>query len=354
MEFEEFLKDEIEKVGSELASARKLLNKESVDFILDLRTTKHHINAIETGELRIFYGPPFYLDLLRRYASILNFSDQQIYEFELRVKGEYEEYSEKKEAKKSDQQSIQKGDQESVVHTKKRSNKILRKKEDSFPTYTALRMTETEKKVYFERNKIILRYISSSLLVLIIAVYFLNYRIEPPKAAQKTVAVGLKPVITNSIDIENHQVDIDTIKLRSKPVQENTGEMTIKRDKSFLDDETKSAEENLRLFNETDAFVVLEEFNPEITNDLQNSPQIIFDVRKRTWLWIKFADESINEFVVQPNEKVLLEKYPIYVVVGDPDNVFLWIKGEKYQLEPNDPDRNITRLTRSQLLNLKN
>ena len=354
MEFEEFLKDEIEKVGSELASARKLLNKESVDFILDLRTTKHHINAIETGELRIFYGPPFYLDLLRRYASILNFSDQQIYEFELRVKGEHEEYSEKKEAKKSDQQSTQKVDQESAVHTKKRSNKILRKKEDLFPTYTALRMTETEKKVYFERNKIILRYISSSLLVLIIAVYFLNYRIEPPKAAQKTVAVGLKPVITNSIDIENHQVDIDTIKLRSKPVQENTGEMTIKRDKSFLDDETKSAEENLRLFNETDAFVVLEEFNPEITNDLQNSPRIIFDVRKKTWLWIKFADESINEFVVQPNEKVLLEKYPIYVVVGDPDNVFLWIKGEKYQLEPNDPDRNITRLTRSQLLNLKN
>ena len=354
MEFEEFLKDEIEKVGSELASARKLLNKESVDFILDLRTTKHHINAIETGELRIFYGPPFYLDLLRRYACILNFSDQQIHEFELRVKGEYEEYSEKKEAKKSDPQSTQKVDQEPAVHTKKRSNKILRKKEDLFPTYTALRMTETEKKVYFERNKIILRYISSSLLVLIIAVYFLNYRIEPPKAAQKTVAVGSKPVITKSIDIENHQVDLGTIKLRSKPVQENIGDMIIKRDKSFLDDETKSTEENLRLFNETDSFVVLEEFNPEITNDLQNSPQIIFDVRKRTWLWIKFADESINEFVVQPNEKVLLEKYPIYVVVGDPDNVFLWIKGEKYQLEPNDPDRNITRLTRSQLLNLKN
>ena len=354
MEFEEFLKDEIEKVGSELASARKLLNKESVDFILDLRTTKHHINAIETGELRIFYGPPFYLDLLRRYASILNFSDQQIYEFELRVKGKYEEYAEKKEAKKSDQQSTQKVDQEAAVPTKKRSNKLIRKKENSFPTYTALRMTETEKKAYFERNKIILRYMSSSLLVLIIAVYFLNYRIESPKTAQKTVALVSKPVITKSIDIENHQVDIGTIKLSSKPVQENTGEMTIKRDKSFLDEETKSAEENLRLFNETNAFVVLEEFNPEITNDLQNSPQIIFDVRKRTWLWIKFADESINEFVVQPNEKVLLEKYPIYVVVGDPDNVFLWVKGEKYQLEPNDPDRNITRLTRSQLLNLKN
>ena len=134
MEFEEFLKDEIEKVGSELASARKLLSKESVDFILDLRTTKHHINAIETGELRIFYGPPFYLDLLRRYASILSFSDQQIYEFELRVKGEYEEYYEKKEAKKNAQQATQKIDQKFKVRTKNRKNKLLRKKENSFLT----------------------------------------------------------------------------------------------------------------------------------------------------------------------------------------------------------------------------
>lgn len=350
MNFEEFLKDEIEKVGSELASARKLLNKESVDFILDLRTTKHHINAIETGELRIFYGPPFYLDLLRRYASILNYSDQQIYEFELRVKGEYEEYSEKEEAKKSEEQATQKVDQEFEVPTKKRSNKLLRNKEDSFPTYTALRMTETEKKVYFERNKIIFRYMSSSLLVLIIAVYFLNYRIESPK----TTLVGSRPVITKSIGIEKHKLDRDSIQLRSKSSQETIVDMTVEREKNFFDEETKSVEENLRLFNETDSFIVMEEFNPEIINDFQNSPKLIFDVRKKTWLWIKFADESINEFVVNSNEKVLLEKYPIYVVVGDPENVFLWIKGEKYQLEPNDPDRNITRLTRSQLLNLRN
>ena len=85
MTFDDFSQVEIKNVGIELAKAREVLNKTSVDFVLDLRTTKHHINAIEEGELRIFYGPPFYLDLLRRYALALNFSESKIKQLEQRV-----------------------------------------------------------------------------------------------------------------------------------------------------------------------------------------------------------------------------------------------------------------------------
>ena len=85
MKFDDFSQVEIKNVGIELAKAREVLNKSSMDFVLDLRTTKHHINAIEEGELRIFYGPPFYLDLLRRYALALNFSDSKIKQLEQRV-----------------------------------------------------------------------------------------------------------------------------------------------------------------------------------------------------------------------------------------------------------------------------
>ena len=53
MTFDDFSQVEIKNVGIELAKAREVLNKTSVDFVLDLRTTKHHINAIEEGELRI-------------------------------------------------------------------------------------------------------------------------------------------------------------------------------------------------------------------------------------------------------------------------------------------------------------
>ena len=73
MTFDDFSQVEIKNVGIELAKAREVLNKTSVDFVLDLRTTKHHINAIEEGKLRIFYGPPFYLDLLRLFLFRLNY-----------------------------------------------------------------------------------------------------------------------------------------------------------------------------------------------------------------------------------------------------------------------------------------
>ena len=85
MTFDDFSQVEIKNVGIELAKAREAFNKTSMDFVLDLRTTKHHINAIEEGELRIFYGPPFYLDLLRRYALSLNFSESKIKQLERRV-----------------------------------------------------------------------------------------------------------------------------------------------------------------------------------------------------------------------------------------------------------------------------
>ena len=107
-------------------------------------------------------------------------------------------------------------------------------------------------------------------------------------------------------------------------------------------------------FDELKPFIVAKEINLEMLESNGYIPKIIFDVRNTTWLWIKFADESIDEFVVQKDEKVFIEKYPIYVVVGDPDNVFLWIEGEKYSIEANDPERNIARLTRSQLLQFTN
>ena len=107
-------------------------------------------------------------------------------------------------------------------------------------------------------------------------------------------------------------------------------------------------------FDDLKPFIVAKEIDLERLEIGADVPKVIFDVRITTWLWIKFADESIDEFVVQKNDKVLLENYPIYVVVGDPENVFLWIKGERYSIEANDPERNIARLTRSQLLQFTN
>ena len=62
----------------EISKMWDLLSLNTNSFILDLRTTRHHINAIESGDLRIFYGAPFYIDLMRRYAKLLSFSDDEM------------------------------------------------------------------------------------------------------------------------------------------------------------------------------------------------------------------------------------------------------------------------------------
>ena len=133
---------------SELAKAREVLNKTSVDFVLDLRTTKHHINAIEQGELRIFYGPPFYLDLLRRYALALNFSESKIKQLEQRVTNQ-EDQDEGNDAPVDEKDAGGKL-QESSRHLHATPVSESPRKSKIFPrsirmSYSQLRMKEQEK-----------------------------------------------------------------------------------------------------------------------------------------------------------------------------------------------------------------
>ncbi len=353
MTFDDFSQVEIKNVGIELAKAREALNKTSLDFVLDLRTTKHHINAIEEGELRIFYGPPFYLDLLKRYALALNFSESKIKQLERRVTKQ-EDQDEGKDTSLDD-----KGSGGNLgVRSKHPQMKPLRK---NFKTpkimprctpisYSQLRMKHQEKNELLEKNRILLRYVYGLVLLAIIGAYFLDDR--------SSLSVN-KIDSKNSVPTSVTQQKVEVIIKESFDEKKNTYDSQEYADLlNEINDSVNNLNENLANkkleFDELKPFIVSKEINLEMLEIDEDVPKVIFDVRRTTWLWIKFADQSIDEFVVQKNEKVLIEKYPIYVVVGDPENVFLWIKGERYSIEANDPERNIARLTRSQLLQLTN
>jgi len=352
MTFDDFSQVEIKNVGIELAKAREVLNKTSVDFVLDLRTTKHHINAIEEGELRIFYGPPFYLDLLRRYALALNFSDSKIKQLEQRVTNQEDQDEEKdasvdEKAANGDLKGSSKHLHTTPVRENTRKSKTFLR--STSMSYSKLRMKHQEKNELLEKNRILLRYAYGLVLLAVIAVYFFDDRESLP-----VKKIASKNSFPTSMTQQKTEVVID----------EATNKNDIYKSQEYkgllneISDSVNSFNENLASkkleFDELKPFIVSKEINLEMLEIDRDVPKVIFDVRKKTWLWIKFADESIDEFVVQKNEKVLIEKYPIYVVVGDPDNVFLWIKGEKYSIEANDPERNIARLTRSQLLQFTN
>ena len=191
MTFDDFSQVEIKNVGIELAKAREVLNKTSVDFVLDLRTTKHHINAIEEGKLRIFYGPPFYLDLLRRYALALNFSEAKILQLEQRVTNKYVQ-DEGKDAPVDEKVvgSDLKVNSRHPHTTPARENpgksKIFSRSTST--SYSQLRMKYQEKNKLLEKNRTLLRYAYGLVLVAITAVYFLDDREKLPvkKIASKT------------------------------------------------------------------------------------------------------------------------------------------------------------------------
>ena len=82
------------------------------------------------------------------------------------------------------------------------------------------------------------------------------------------------------------------------------------------------------------------------------TPDIKFDIKAKTWFWIKYADETIDEFAVTAPKTITIDKFPIYVVVGNPERVILTVRGKSVKIERNDPERNIARLTRTQLINL--
>ena len=352
MTFDDFSQVEIKNVGVELAKAREVLNKTSLDFVLDLRTTKHHINAIEKGELRIFYGPPFYLDLLRRYASALNFSESKIKQLEQRVTKQ-EDQNEGKDASADDKvpggnlEESSKHPQTNPMREKFRKPKIIAR---SIPiSYSQLRMKHQEKNELLEKNRMLLRYVYGLVLLAITGVYFLDDR-----STLSVEKIASKDRFPTSATRQKVEIIIED-SFNEKNIYESQEYADLLNE---INDSVTNSNENLTNkkleFDELKPFIVSKEINLEMLKIDGGIPKVIFDVRSTTWLWIKFADESIDEFVVRENEKVLIEKYPIYVVVGDPENVFLWINGERYSIEANDPERNIARLTRSQLLQFAN
>ena len=352
MTFDDFSQVEIKNVGIELAKAREVLNKTSVDFVLDLRTTKHHINAIEEGELRIFYGPPFYLDLLRRYALSLNFSESKIKQLERRVTNQEDQeegrdtLADEKVAPGNFKGSSRQHQTAPLRENPKKSKILFR----SMPmSYSQLRMKHEEKNKLLEKNRILLRYAYGFVLLAITAVYFLDDRASHP-----VKRVSSNNSLSASIPLQKNEVVIEeTANENYAPESQEYGDLLDEINAGVNNLNENFANKNLK-FDELKPFIVSKEINLEMLGIEEDVPKVIFDVRSTTWLWIKFADESIDEFVVKENEKVLIEKYPIYVVVGDPENVFLWIKGERYSIEANDPERNIARLTRSQLLQFTN
>lgn len=352
--FEELDSTAINEIGAELASARDLLNKTSSDFVLDLRTTRHHVNAIESGDLRIFYGAPFYIDLMRRYAKALNFSENKILEFEKRVLGFTEDKSDSLPSKNDKEclsvnSSLNHG---SSGESRKKvfSNvKIKRKK---------LSIDSDESKLLKEKIDRLLLF----LLALIVLVSGLVFILPKGQLTVDSEATYEQQLLKTPRDT----TDKITTSNSSKKNKINQNTFVAKKNienfeptKLLNYDQVNNPKIKEKIISEGDLGETTKQVNyvkestEEITRAEEKSdekaPTVSLYANEKTWYWIRYADDSVREFMVDADSITNILKYPIYLVIGKPEVVEMSINGSDVYIERNDPDRNLARYTRTEL-----
>ena len=340
--FQDLDHDSINEIGTELAKARERAQKTSQDFILDLRTTRHHINAIESGDLRIFYGAPFYIDLMRRYAKLLSFSDDEILNLENRVTGitnesNQDEWNNKLEKKDTFITNKDKA---------KRSSSSLPQKVFSQSVITRKKLTldPDEIKLIKEKNEKVLFVLIS--LVIISAVIVFGFsdnekklsKVNPNKYPQSNISLNSKVKDVNdfSNEIESLQVDKSLDNIKKKYI---TNSKTIASNSGDVDKTTSIVPSDIMISDNAQS------------SDLSQSktPDLELYAVEKTWFWIRYADDTIKEFMVDSNTRIKIVDFPIYLVIGNPERVEMLIKGLTIPIKRNDPDRNLARYTRTEL-----
>jgi len=73
--------------------------------------------------------------------------------------------------------------------------------------------------------------------------------------------------------------------------------------------------------------------------------------KKRSWLWVRDATDTVRQFGVAEGETVRFDQLPIFIVVHDPTVFEVVIGNKTVNLVRNETERNVARHTRTDLLN---
>jgi transcriptional regulator with XRE-family HTH domain len=97
--------------------------------------------------------------------------------------------------------------------------------------------------------------------------------------------------------------------------------------------------------------------DPQKTDEPQTAAKTIVDTpmtltaKQKSWIWVRDASDQVRQFGVAQGQTVKFDQLPIYIVVHDP-TVFEVIIGNKViPLVRNNDERNVARHTRTDLIN---
>gem|GEM_PF-2730036 len=336
----------LKAAGQRLQDAR-LAQDISVDAVMrELKVTRMQIAGIESGNPKSFYNEKFFIDLLKRYARLLNFSEAAIAKM---VSPPVVEVVEVVEAVKAEESAEEPTvtpavvPSEPVAPTKEGDRPAMPQQVSIQPVAHDADGADDTGAIDQDRTTLpeseIPRTRTVGRLVGVLALMGL-VGIGVAVGLQMTESNAPAPVVSVPTTTAPTAAPADG---PAGPAGSAGPAADSAKPESSQAPETKPAQTSAP--------------EPKKTDDGQASAKSIVDTpmtltaKQKSWIWVRDASDQVRQFGVAQGQTVKFDQLPIFIVVHDPSVFEVAIGNKSVSLARNAEDRNVARHTRTDLIN---
>jgi transcriptional regulator with XRE-family HTH domain len=350
----------LKAAGQRLQDAR-LAQDISVDTVMrELRVTRLQIAGIESGNPKSFYNETFFVDLLKRYARLLNFSETAIAKMVTPPVLEVIESSPVATAPAESESSVDESTGQATGQLTNQVTNDVTAEADDAKDAQALDSTDASPKSGSRWMGLL------ALVVLVGAGIAVGLQVtdssQPSTVASAPAAVTATPSTSPTPEAGSPPAatGAEPAAPAAKPVAEPviaapapapasapTPTPALAGPAPVPSAASKPAEikpaapspEKLEAEQEQTA-----------TKTIVDTPMVL-TAKRKSWIWVRDASDQVRQFGVAEGQTVKFDQLPIYIVVHDPTGFEVVIGNKVIPLVRNNEERNVARHTRTDLIN---